>query len=82
MNFSHSILPTQEALHNPVANLIRNSYREEAERIFFMARGTKDAQYKSILYDRARDLWRTAIYLSNQYAVGHPQLTEHYEKIY
>lgn len=80
MKFSHPILPTDEALRNPVANLIRNNYREQVENVFSIARSTRDAQYKAILYDRGRDIWRTAIYLSNQYAIDNPHLTQQPKK--
>lgn len=76
MKFSHPILPTDEALRNPVANLIRNNYREQVESVFSLARGTRDTQYRAILYDRGRSIWRTAIHLSNQYAVKNPHLTQ------
>lgn len=76
MKFSHPILPTSQALYNPVANLIRNNYREQVEHIFSLARGTNDKQYQIILYARGRDIWRTAIHLSNLYAIENPHLTQ------
>ena len=77
MNFPEYIFPTRAALHNPIANLIRNNHRSEVERIFSMSRETEDKQYEGLLADRARDLWRTGIYLSNKYAEEHEELTEY-----
>lgn len=76
MKFTYPILPTREALHNPVANLIRNSSRPEVDRILSMSRGTRDNQYKLMLRERGLFLWRKTIYLSNKYAQEHPELTK------
>jgi len=50
--------------------------RPEVDRIILLAKGTKDKQYRVLLYDRAHKTWREAIHLSNQYAIKHPELTE------
>ena len=75
MNFTNPILPTDLALNNPVANLIRNSHREEVDRIFLLAKSTKDKQYKLLLFNRGKDIWRKAINISNKYASDNPHIT-------
>lgn len=76
MEFDIPLLPTREALKNPLSNLIRNVNRVEVERLFSMSRGAEDPQYKSLLRDRAVKLWRLTMYRSNQYATTHPELTD------
>ena len=77
MNFPNPLLPTEDSLHNPIANYIRNSYREEVDRMFSIMKSSNDYQYKELVRTRAHDLWRYGIFLSNQYAENNPQYTEY-----